>query len=125
MKKNQDTFIVVYGGVFRDGREHNNIQYSGNVFVLGRGNPEQKPPRPTRKETAGKKAFPSSKKVKRGSGIGLWIRVRFDFDAKEAGEVSVRKGECAVVIREIEEWWFASLDDGRTGWLPKSFCEEI
>eukprot|EP01116_Phalansterium_solitarium_P010678 TRINITY_DN2576_c0_g1_i2.p1 TRINITY_DN2576_c0_g1~~TRINITY_DN2576_c0_g1_i2.p1 ORF type:complete len:458 (-),score=108.16 TRINITY_DN2576_c0_g1_i2:246-1619(-) len=56
------------------------------------------------------------------------LRVQFDFDASEPGELSLRAGQLIEVYERHgdSDWWSGSSDGGRTtGLFPRNFCEEI
>ncbi|KAI9324668.1 hypothetical protein DFJ73DRAFT_233002 [Zopfochytrium polystomum] len=55
------------------------------------------------------------------------VRVNFDFDAENAGELSIRKGDIINVTVEIDEgWWEGELADGSaSGMFPANYTEVI
>jgi len=53
-------------------------------------------------------------------------RVKFDYDAEEDSEVSIKAHEEILVLQVNENgWWFSRTQEGLTGWVPSNFLEKI
>ncbi|KAJ8323412.1 hypothetical protein BDV3_004193 [Batrachochytrium dendrobatidis] len=56
------------------------------------------------------------------------VKVSFDFDAENSGELTIRVGDIVTVLAEIDEgWWRGEMADGsgRSGIFPSNYCEVI
>ncbi|KAH6589635.1 hypothetical protein BASA50_009892 [Batrachochytrium salamandrivorans] len=56
------------------------------------------------------------------------VKVLFDFDSEDPGELTIRIGDIVNVIAEIDEgWWKGEVADGsgRSGMFPSNYCEII
>ncbi|KAG8805363.1 hypothetical protein FRC19_007925, partial [Serendipita sp. 401] len=61
-----------------------------------------------------------------GEGIGRAI-VRFDFDAAEPDDLTIRKGEIILILEKsasVNDWWRGQIG-GRVGNFPANFVEVV
>ncbi|KAJ1550870.1 hypothetical protein HK096_004507 [Nowakowskiella sp. JEL0078] len=78
----------------------------------------------------GLQAPPNPRSHNSASGLSYLkkVRVTFDFDAEDANDLTIRKGDIVNVITEIDESWFkGEMADGtgRCGMFPSNYCETI
>ena len=53
------------------------------------------------------------------------VMVEFDYEGNGDGDLSVETGETLNVEKEDEEWLFCHSQNGKSGWIPKSFSRRI
>jgi hypothetical protein len=53
------------------------------------------------------------------------VRAQFDFDASDPSALSFRSGDVIEVYTMLESGWWDGMLDGRRGWFPSNFVEEL
>ncbi|CAH8641135.1 unnamed protein product [Heterobilharzia americana] len=54
------------------------------------------------------------------------VIARFDFIAKDVGELSLHRGDVVEVInRDDENWWHGRTSDGRCGLFPSNYVDDL
>ncbi|VDQ09443.1 unnamed protein product, partial [Trichobilharzia regenti] len=54
------------------------------------------------------------------------VIARFDFIAKDVGELSLHRGDVIEVIsRDDENWWRGRTSDGRSGLFPSNYVDDL
>jgi len=80
---------------------------------------------------------PTQSPAQNGSGAGTGtgpgtpispryiVRAQFDFDASDPSALSFKSGDVIEVYTMLESGWWDGMLDGRRGWFPSNFVEEI
>jgi son of sevenless-like protein len=53
------------------------------------------------------------------------VRAQFDFDASDPSALSFKSGDVIEVFTMLESGWWDGMLDGRRGWFPSNFVEEL
>jgi hypothetical protein len=53
------------------------------------------------------------------------VRAQFDFDASDPSALSFKSGDVIEVYTMLESGWWDGMLDGRRGWFPSNFVEEL
>ncbi|KAK8854953.1 hypothetical protein IAR55_003693 [Kwoniella newhampshirensis] len=53
------------------------------------------------------------------------VRARFDFQATDASALSFNAGDLIYVYARLESGWWDGMLDGRRGWFPSNYVEDI
>jgi son of sevenless-like protein len=53
------------------------------------------------------------------------VRAQFDFDASDPSALSFKAGDIIEVYTMLESGWWDGMLDGRRGWFPSNFVEEM
>ncbi|KAG8871070.1 hypothetical protein FRC20_010991 [Serendipita sp. 405] len=81
---------------------------------------------PTHKRAPSQRFKAALKEPLAGEGIGRAI-VRFDFDAAEPDDLTIRKGEIILILEKsasVNDWWRGQIGD-RVGNFPANFVEVV
>lgn len=80
---------------------------------------------------AGTSTSPARNGTGTGTGPGTTIspryivRAQFDFDASDPSALSFKSGDVIEVYTMLESGWWDGMLDGRRGWFPSNFVEEL
>eukprot|EP01121_Diplochlamys_sp_Union-15-3_P000081 TRINITY_DN10075_c0_g1_i1.p2 TRINITY_DN10075_c0_g1~~TRINITY_DN10075_c0_g1_i1.p2 ORF type:complete len:147 (-),score=23.41 TRINITY_DN10075_c0_g1_i1:44-484(-) len=112
--------MYVYGGIYK---RNTSAQYSDVLYRLTTEVPTETSPSrsPPLIEKKGAKVLYGNQSV----SAGMWIEVIHPFISEGPEEVSVKKGDIALVVRTIGPWLLGYFDDGRSGWIPKNYCQQV
>nr|ODN85994.1 hypothetical protein L203_04494 [Cryptococcus depauperatus CBS 7841] len=55
----------------------------------------------------------------------FWVRARFDFIANDASALSFKAGDIIQVFSRLESGWWDGMLEGRRGWFPSNYVEQI
>jgi hypothetical protein len=58
-----------------------------------------------------------------GGGLEKTALVMFDFEGTDDEELTVSEGETVGIIKEVGEWLFVRKNDGKEGYIPKSYVQ--
>ncbi|VDK30390.1 unnamed protein product, partial [Gongylonema pulchrum] len=54
----------------------------------------------------------------------VFVVVKYDYDAQEEGELSIRKNERLKLIDDTKNWWKVVNEEGIVGFVPSNYVRK-
>jgi len=69
--------------------------------------------------------MPHSTTPQSATAGSLQHRVKYDFTGQSEHEVTVKMGDIVVITEKNESGWWLAKFEGKLGWLPGAYVEEV